>query len=159
MPECRSDTEHMDMRLQLFREMLAVTRDLDDALTIEEVTSDNLSIIDLLVEARESLISRINELDARATSQQSSVSCSVSGEAIGTGAGDVSNASLDGESSEIRDVLQELMVLQKQIDAKLKRHKARAQQRIGEIRKRRASVSGYYDKLVASRPRYVDTRK
>ncbi|MGB4218475.1 MAG: hypothetical protein WBK63_05170, partial [Bacillota bacterium] len=67
--------------------------------------------------------------------------------------------SLDGESSEIRDVLQELMVLQKQIDAKLKRHKARAQQRIGEIRKRRASVSGYYDKLVASRPRYVDTRK
>ena len=158
MPECRSDTEHMDMRLRLFREMLAVTRDLDDALTIEEVTSDNLSIIDLLVEAR-SLISRINELDARATSQQSSVSCSVSGEAIGTGAGDVSNASLDGESSEIRDVLQELMVLQKQIDAKLKRHKARAQQRIGEIRKRRASVSGYYDKLVASRPRYVDTRK
>lgn len=138
VPDCRTETGYLDTRLRLFREMLAVTRDLDDALTIAEVTSDDLRIIDSLVDARESVISRIKELDARVKCQRSPSDC---------------------KERDIRAVMQELMTLQERIDRRLEQHKMRTQDRIRDIRKRRTGLSGYYDKSVASQPRYVDTKK
>jgi hypothetical protein len=51
-----------------------------------------------------------------------------------------------------------MLVLQQQIDQRLKRHKARAEERLKDVRSRRSSLSGYYNAAVASRPRYVDER-
>lgn len=149
MPVSCTESEYSNARLRLFREMLAVTRDLDDALTIEEVTSDNLRIIDSLVEARESLIAQIKELDQRMRAANGK-----DGEAS-SGASAETAADID----DIGDIAQELMVLQERIDKKLRQHRARTLDRVKEIRKRRISLSGYYNKYVASQPRYIDAKK
>jgi len=147
MPVSCTQSEYSNARLRLFREMLAVTRDLDDALTIEEVTSDNLRIIDSLVEARESLIAQIKELDQRMRAGKD-------GEASSS-----ASAETAADTDDIGDIVQELMVLQERIDKKLRQHRARTLDRTKEIRKRRISLSGYYNKYVASQPRYIDAKK
>lgn len=154
MPSPATGWKHIVERQRLFHEMLAVTRDLDDALAIEEVTSDSLGVIDSLIDARERLISQIRELDSRGLggiAHGSEQSCFNS-----TG-----DPSIDPEAivSDIERTVEELVSLQERIDKRLVEHRAKAQERIKEVRRHRRSLSGYYDSTVAGRPRYVDARK
>ena len=57
--------DYLNARRRLFLEMLAVTEDLERRPDHREVTSDNLSIIDSLIDAREALMREIDSLDER----------------------------------------------------------------------------------------------
>ena len=153
MPNPAAGWKHIVERQRLFHEMLAVTRDLDDALAIEEVTSDSLGVIDSLIEVRERLISQIRELDSRELSgvaHNSEQCCS-----------DPAGPSVDPKVilGDIERTVEELVSLQERIDKRLVEHRAKAAERIKEVRRHRKSISGYYDSTIAGRPRYVDARK
>jgi hypothetical protein len=150
--------DYLNARRRLFLEMLAVTEDLNDALTIEEVTSDNLSIIDSLIDARDALMREIDSLDETHRAGGSAASRQDRDETEAARA-EQSRDDIDEAAADIRRAAQAMLVLQQQIDQRLKRHKARAEERLKDVRSRRSSLSGYYNAAVASRPRYVDERK
>lgn len=150
--------DYLNARRRLFLEMLAVTEDLNDALMIEEVTSDNLSIIDSLIDAGEALMREIDTLDERHRADGNVAAPPDLGEQDAAGIGQ-SEDGIDEAVADIRRAAHAMVVLQQQIDQRLQRHKARAEERVREVRLRRSSLSGYYNAEVASRPRYVDARK
>jgi hypothetical protein len=150
--------DYLSARRRLFLEMLAVTEDLNDALTIEEVTSDNLSIIDSLIDTRDALMREIDSLDERYKADRSAAVRHDEDKADTAGTKQ-SEDGVDDAVEDIRRAAHALLVLQQQIDQRLKRHKARAEQRVRDVRSRRKSLSGYYNAVVARRPRYVDARK
>ncbi|NLU40667.1 MAG: hypothetical protein GXX08_00495 [Firmicutes bacterium] len=150
--------DYLNARRRLFLEMLAVTEDLNDALTIEEVTSDNLSIIDSLIDAREALMREIDTLDERHRADGNVAAPPDLGEQDAAGTGQ-SEDGIDEAVADIKRATHAMVALQQQIDQRLQRHKSRAEERVREVRLRRSSLSGYYNAEVASRPRYVDARK
>lgn len=158
MPRAKATREYLNVRRRLFREMLAVTQDLNDALAIEEVTSDSLGIIDSLIDAREALMEEVDLLDTKYRSDGG-----VAGRLEADGQSTDEGGSPGGEAAdateEIRRAARVLFALQEQIDERLKRHRERVQERIKDVRSRRSSLSGYYNAAMASRPRYVDARK
>lgn len=150
--------DYLNARRRLFLEMLAVTEDLNDALMIEEVTSDNLSIIDALIDARDALMKEIDSLDERNKADWS-LAARPDGDAKDAAGTDQPENGIDEAVADIRRAAHAMIVLQQQIDQRLQRHKARTEEQIRDVRARRSSLSGYYNAEVARRPHYVDARK